>query len=268
MQRGQDMEGSLRFAELSSPLLIPSFSVPFPRSLAADIFKPSWLHGLQLVAFFIDGIFFLSRNTCALLSVQLCHFLLTQTKWEANTSLKILPVIWYDTVWEMLKPFQGSKRADCGGVKESFPARAAGCTAPVTACQGWCVQPRSALLLLGVPAGICFSGHGTRRAHHAIACPAWLPDNPYPIQAISSQLACSILYIWSTDMGLTVTSSSVALPVLGSGHQCQSGSPADLGAHLHQLRVWSTWEYSGLGFRTQEWGHGGLDLQGLCFQWT
>lgn len=44
----------------------------------------------------------------------------------------------------MLKPFQGSKRADCGGVKESFTARAAGCTAPVTACQGWCVQPRSA----------------------------------------------------------------------------------------------------------------------------
>lgn len=207
--------------------------------------------GLQLVTFFVDWLFFLSRNTCALLSLQLCHFLLTQTKWrEANTSLKILSVIWYDTVWEMLKPFQSSKRADCGGVKESFPARAAGCTAPVTAPQGWCAQPRSAPAAgcssrdLQSSAGCRLSGRGTRRAHHAIACPACPPDNPYPIQAISAQLACSILYIWNTNMGQTVNSSTVSLPKLGSEHQCQCVGPADLSA---VRLIYISWESGVLG---------------------
>lgn len=43
--------------------------------------------------------FSLSRNTRALLSFQLCHFLLTQTKCrEADTSLKILSVSRYGGV--------------------------------------------------------------------------------------------------------------------------------------------------------------------------
>lgn len=189
--------------------------MPFPHSLAADVSKPSWLHCSPVGHIFVDWLFFLSRNTCALLSLQLCHFLLTQTKFrEANTSLKILSVIWYDTVWEMLKPFQGSKRADWWCQGEFYSTRSWVHSSCYSLSRLVCSSP-ALLVTTDGPFGClnrnmkwrgwcCVSGYGTRRAHHTIARRAWFPDKPYPIQAISSQLACSILYIWNTNMGRTV----------------------------------------------------------------
>lgn len=85
-----------------------------------------------------------------------------------------------------------------------------GCLNRNMKCRGWC----------------CVSGYGTRRAHHTIPCPAWLPDNPYPIQAISSQLACGILYIQSTNTGQTVAThvSNPTVSLAKVGSECQQQS--------------------------------------------
>lgn len=82
----------------------------------------------------------------------------------------------------------------------------------------------------------------------------------------------AVFYTFETLVWARHWTAPQSLPKLGSEHQCESVQesswPQCSPAHLHQLRVWTTWEYSGLGFRTEEWGHGDLDLQGLWFQWT
>lgn len=161
---------------------------------------------LQLVTFLLTRLFFLSRNTCALLSLQFCHFLLTQTKFrEANTSFEntFSNLIWYclrnaETIPGLQESrlwwCQGEFYSTCSWVHSScYSLSRLVCsspTLPVTTdgpvgClnrnmkwSGWC----------------CVSGYGTRRAHHAIACPVWLPDNPYPIQEIHLNLH-AVFYI-------------------------------------------------------------------------
>lgn len=82
-----------------------------------------------------------------------------------------------------------------------------GCLNRNMKCRGWC----------------CVSGYGTRRAHCAIPRSAWLPDNPYPIQAISSQLAGGISYIQSTNTGQTVAThvSNPTVTLAKVGSECQ-----------------------------------------------
>lgn len=97
----------------------------------------------------------------------------------------------------MLKPFQGSKRAGRGGVKESFTAHAAGSTAPVTACQGWllpaplCSLPcRAAGCLRGAWSGVAGTvcqgmGQGVRITQ-LLAQPGFLIIPPHSSNPIST----------------------------------------------------------------------------------
>lgn len=90
----------------------------------------------------------------------------------------------------MLTPFQGSTERAVAVSRGVLQRTQLGPQLLLQPAGAACSQHRSAhrpaglLAERGTERGgrCCVSGHGTRRAHHAIACPAWLPDNPSPFK--------------------------------------------------------------------------------------